>query len=205
MRPYLHATVSALLAVSACTGDITSGGGDDTGGGDDEPPVVCETGRNYVGFDGNAIELTRATLPAGADRLRIKPFGALATEYARVLGLATFDTSAFAATFGRPPPRWFTEPAASANTVYGAFALAFSACTQHTAAGAAYAAAPTTESADLTCRELANRAWNRKPSDAEVDACTTFTLTQTDPADDPRRRWAYSCAAVLSASGFLAY
>lgn len=200
MRPRFYGTVSAALALWGCAGEITSG--DDDG---EPPPPVCEPTRTYVGFGGTGLEANRVALAAGADRLRIKPFAALSAEYSRVLGLAEFDTSPYAATFGRPPARWYIEPAASANTVYGAFALAFAACSAHTATGTQYEAAPTAESAGLNCRELARRAWSRRATDTEVAACTTFTITQTDPADDPRRRWAYACAAVLGASGFLAY
>jgi hypothetical protein len=200
MRPRFYWTVSAALALWGCVGEIT---GDDDA--EPPPPPVCEATRTYVGFGGTGLEANRVALAAGSDRLRLKPFAALSAEYARVLGLASVDTSAYAATFGRPPPRWYIEPAASANTLYGAFALAYSACSAHTATGTQYEAAPAAESANLNCRELARRAWNRRATDAEVAACATFAITQTDPADAPRRRWAYSCAAVLSASGFLAY
>jgi hypothetical protein len=191
-----------LLALVGCTGDV--GGGGDDGGGDDMPPM-CEATRSYTNFGGAALEGDRAAIEAGSDRLRLKPFTALATEYAKALGLATFDTRAYAATFGRPPARWYAEPAASANTIYAAFALAFEACTQAMATDPLYADAPTENSAGLVCRDHARRAWHREASDEEVAACVNFTVNQTNTADAPRKRWAYSCAAVLGASGFLAY
>ena len=194
---------SSLVLAAACTGDISSTG-DDDGSGSDEP-VTCEQERSYTGFGGNKLESDRPTIDPGSDRLRLKPFGALGTEYARALGLATLNTAAYAATFGRPPARWYQEPAASANTIYAAFALAFDGCLQHTATDAAYAAAPTPQTAATVCRDLAARAWHREATDDEVTACATYAATQTDPAHEPRKRWSYACAAVLSASGFLAY
>jgi hypothetical protein len=161
--------------------------------------------RSYTGFGNRTLENDRPAIKAGTDRVRIKPFTALAAEYRAALGLTAFDTSTYAATFGRPPARWYTEPAASANTIYAAFALAYDACTQHTSVDPQYAAAPEPQLADLVCREHARRAWHREMTDAEAAACTNYSLNQTDTSDMPRRRWAYTCAAVLSASGFLAY
>jgi hypothetical protein len=203
-----HLAFIAALGLAACSNaldpaDDGGGGGDDDGGG--ELPLCTVEARSYVGFGGGALERDREVAAAGADRLRLKPFVALAAEYARVLGLDAFNTGAYAATFGRPPARWFEEPAASANTLYAAYALAFEACSRHTAAGEPYAAAPTADAAEATCRELARRAWDREATDDEASTCATFAVNQTDPADAPRRRWAYTCAAVLSASGFLAY
>jgi hypothetical protein len=189
------------LALAACAGDIA--GGDDDGSGSDEP-VVCEQTRTYQGFGSTPLEVGRAEIAPGSDRLRIKPYGALAQEYARALGLPTFNTNAYASTFGRPPARWYSEPQASANTVYAAFALAFEACSQYTAADASYADAPTASSAAAVCRDIAVSAWRREPSDTEVGACVTYAVDQT-AMYEPRKRWAYACAAVISASGFLAY
>jgi len=189
------------LAIAGCTAGTVDG--DDMPG--DDQPVVCEPTRTYLGFAGTPLETTRPAIEAGSDRLRLKPFTALAEEYARALGLASFDTKAYAATFGRPPARWFGEPAASANTVYAAFALAYEACTQHTATAPLFADAPTATSAGLACRQFARAAWHREATDDEAAACVTYTTDQTNAADPARKRWAYSCAAVLSASGFLAY
>jgi hypothetical protein len=203
MRRFSSTTCFVVtLALGACTGDIgDDGDGDGDGDGD---PVVCELTRSYQGFGSTPLETGRAEIEPGSDRLRIKPYGALAAEYASALGLSSFNTQTYATTFGRPPARWFQEPAASANTIYAAFALAFAACTQYTANGAAYATAPTAATASATCRDLAVRAWHREPTDAEVAACATYSVDQT-AADEPRRRWAYTCASVLTASGFLAY
>jgi hypothetical protein len=198
--------VSALSFSVGCIGEIGMTGDDDDDDGDGSgDPVTCQQARTYAGF-GGPLEADRAPIPAGGDRLRVKPFTALALEYARALGLASFDTRTYAATFGRPPARWYAEPAASASTVYAAFALAFDACSQHTAARAAdYSTAPTPVIAERLCRDLARAAWHREATDAEAATCASYAVTQTNSADAPAKRWAYACAAVLSASGFLTY
>lgn len=199
----MFVVVSLALALGACAGDIGAGDDDGDGSGSDEP-VICEQTRSYDGFGSTPLETGRAEIEPGSDRLRVKPYGALAAEYASALGLPSFNTGTYATTFGRPPARWYQEPQASANTLYAAFALAFEACSQHTATDAAYAEAPTAQSAAAVCRELAVRAWHREPTDGEVGACATYSVDQT-AAYEPRKRWAYTCASVLSASGFLAY
>jgi len=190
----------ASLGLTACVGNITGDDDDDT-----QEPVVCEQARTYVGYGNKTLETERATIEPGSDRLRLKPYAALAAEYRAALGLSAFDTSMYAATFGRPPARWYEEPRASANTIYAAFALAYAGCTQHTASDPLYAQAPNASLADTICRDQARAFWHRDASDAEVSACVTYAVDQTNPADPPAKRWAYSCAAVLSASGFLAY
>ena len=191
------------LTLAACSGQIPIGG-DDQMGDDDQPPV-CETTRSYTGFGNHILENDRPAIAAGTDRVRIKPYGALSLEYRAALGLSAFDTGFYANTFGKPPARWYTEPAASANTIYAAFALAYDACSQHTAADPQYATAPDPTLADTVCREHVRRAWHREATDDEAATCATYAVNQTNSADPPRKRWAYACAAVLSASGFLAY
>lgn len=192
--------MTPLLLLTACAGEISSEGGDDM-----PEPVTCEETRSYVGFGGNKLEADRPTIEPGSDRMRMKPFGALAAEYARALGLQSFDTAAYAATFGRAPARWYAEPAASANTVYAAFALAYAACTRHTASGGSFAMAPAPQLADRLCRDFARAAWQREATDDEISACVTYAVEKTDPSHAPAKRWAYACASVLTASSFLAY
>ncbi len=203
-----HQLTIVMLAVTAsagCVGDVVEDPGDDVGGDAGVDPPVCEVTRSYPGFGGRMLEATRPSLAAGADRMRQKPFIALATEYTRALSLASFDTAAYAATFGRPPARWFGEPNASANTIYAAFALAYAACTQQTATDATYAAAPTMTTATLACHDYVERAWHRSATDEETAACVSFAIDKTASVANPRTRWAYTCATVLSAAGFLAY
>ena len=192
-----------ILSLAGCIGQIDGSSDDQTG--DDDTQEVCQATRSYTGFGGKTLEADRPTMKAGTDRMRMKPFAALAAEYAAALGLSGFDTAAYAATFGRPPARWYNEPAASANTLYAAFALAYDGCTKATATDAKFAAAPDATNAPLLCNETIRRAWHREPVQAETDACVKYTVEQTNPSDAPRVRWAYSCAAVLTASGFLAY
>jgi hypothetical protein len=52
---------------------------------------------------------------------------------------------------------------------------------------------------------MARKFWSRAPSDDEVKACTDVALTDTASEPDAKRRWAYTCASLLSASGFLTY
>jgi hypothetical protein len=186
------------LLLASCAGELTQGG-DDT----PEPPA-CPLTRSYQGF-GGLLESDRPAIAAGSDRLRVKPFGALAAEYNRALGITGFQTTPYAATFGRPPARWFAEPQASANTIYAAFALAYEACGQRTATPPEFAVEPTPATAGEACRGFALAAWQREMTDAEAETCAAFAVEQTNPADDPRVRWAYACAAVLTATGFLTY
>lgn len=205
MRSHLAPSLIVALAtsaLSACTGGIDN---PDPNGEEPEDPAECAVTRSYTGLGGDALEANRVALSAGTDRLRLKPYAALATEYNRALGITDFSTAAYASTFGAPPARWFREPKASASIVYAAFALGFEGCLEHTATGATYAEAPTAASADPICRAQALRAWNRPATDEEVATCVDYAVNQTPAADGPRRRWAYACAAVLSASGFLAY
>jgi len=194
-------------SLAACVGDIggSAGSSDNDAGADDDPVAMCEPARPYMGFGGTSLTADRPTIAAYSDRVRLKPFGVLASEYNRALGLTNFDTSAYAATFGNPPARWYQEPQATANTIYAAFALAYDGCLQKTASGTDFATAPSAALADRLCRDFALAAWRREPSAEEVTACTTFAINKTNPADTTRRRWAYTCAAVLTASSFLAY
>jgi len=198
--------ILSALTAAACVGEI--GGSEEEGNGSgsgEMPPVTCDQARTYTNFGGADLAADRPTIAAGSDRLRIKPFSTLANEYNRALGITGFSTQAYANTFGRPPARWYEEPAASANTVYAAYALAYSGCTQKTSTGADYAMAPSPTVADRLCRDFARTAWNREATDDEASTCATFAVNQTNPADDTRKRWAYTCAVVLTTSGFLAY
>jgi hypothetical protein len=47
--------------------------------------------------------------------------------------------------------------------------------------------------------------WNRAPNPDEVGACVDMATNGTASEPDPRRRWAYTCASVLTAAGFLSY
>lgn len=207
MHNQLFRTSLAALALtaSACAGEISSTGDDDGSGSGSDEPVVCQPPRAYTDLGGTPLGTDRPTIDPGTDRVRLKPYAALADEYKAALGLTAFDTSAFAPTFGKPPARWFSEPQASANTIYAAFALAYGGCTQKMATDAQYATAPTQAAAEVVCHDLVRRAWHRDATAAETTTCADYAVNQTKPSDAPATRWAYTCAAVLSASGFLAY
>jgi len=59
------------------------------------------------------------------------------------------------------------------------------------------------------------KAWSRTPTTTEVDKCVNFAVNATrteltgSPAmatpTAPARRWAYTCASVLTAAGFITY
>ena len=201
----LSSILFASLTFAACTGDVIDGGlTPDAGPGSDDP-TACVQARSYTNLGGMPLEEDREVLEAGADRLRIKPFAVLAAEYQTALALTAVDTSAFAATFGKPPARWYAEANASSNTIYAAFALAYKACTLQTTGNPVYAVAPDATSAPTQCRDYARRAWHREATDEEVAACVTFAVAQTPATDAPAKRWAYTCAAVLSATDFLTF
>jgi len=206
----LTMTVLVLATAAGCVGEIggsgESGDDDGSGSGSDEPePVVCEQARIYKNFGGDDLAASRPLIEPGSDRVRIKPYGALAAEYNRALGLTDVNTAAYAGTFGKPPARWFEEPQATAATVYAAFALAFDACSRKTATGGDFAAAPEPAIADRLCHDFARAAWNREASIEEAATCASFAVDKTKASDAPAKRWAYTCASVLTASDFLTY
>jgi len=190
-------------------------------------PLCADTGISHVGLGGVELTAGRIEASAGADRGRSKPYSALASEYARVLGKdndpSLLGDGATATTFGQPPARWALEPQASAVSLYTAYRVAFDGCLQLTGAvpngtgvslgDAKYAAAPDAPAAQDECRVWARKFWSRAASPDEVQACVEVAVTSSvketyngKTADTPpRRRWAYACASVLSATGFLAY
>lgn len=195
-----------LAVLAACVGKLDTdneAGQDDAGPGDSEPLCVVESRSYPSSLGSHNLEADRIEQVGQSDRARLKPFAALATDIERVTGIAV-NTDAYADTFGKPPARWFEEPEASANTLYAGFLMLFDACTDYTADGAMFANAPTAEEADMNCRAMARSFWNREATDEQASACASYALA-TDANEGPRRRWALSCASVLSAAGFLTY
>lgn len=212
-------TLSAAL-FSGCLGaagfgpgDGGGGGGDDGGAGDDGggggddggPGPECAVYRSYAGFGGAKLEADRITGTSELDRDRVKPYEVLATEYTRMLGKKPPLIDTMATTFGSSPARFYVEPEGSAVTLYSAYRVAFEGCIDFTATATEYAAAPTTASATDVCNALATRFWSRTPEQHEIDACVKTAVTDTASEGNARRRWGYTCAAVLSAAGFLTY
>jgi len=165
----------------------------------------CDPGRSWLGFDGAPLDLRRVDAPAGADGHRVKPYSALAGEYARVLGKTPASLASLANTFGAAPERWYDEPQASAVSIYASLRVAFQGCLAVTGAGAKYAAGPDAASAATECGAWAQAFWSRAATPQEIDACVRVAVEGTAKEPDARRRWAYACASVLSAAGFLAY
>jgi len=197
---------TCLWTLPACVGSLEPTSGDDDSGDDgddDSVPLCTETGRTYLGFGGTPLEADRSIAAAHSDHMRLKPFGALADELLRVTGLV-IDASPYKATFGGPPARWFEEPTADANTLYAGFILAFDTCREYTTGADNFSAAPTAEAADIECRAFARRFWSREATDDQASACASYAMA-TDATETPARRWALTCASVLSSAGFLAY
>jgi hypothetical protein len=216
--------VLAGLLATAC-GDDGSGqlgrgyggkGPDDPGGGpgpgpaptsttNPNPPEQCVTGASYVGFDGVKLEGTRVQAALGVDRGRVKPYSALVTEYPRVLGNTPASLAGAATTFGQPPARWYDEPVSGAVSLQTSLAVAFDGCLTLTATDAQYGSAPTTATAQASCAAMAKSFWSRTPTTAEIQSCVDVAVTGSAAETNARRRWAYACASVLNAAGFLTY
>lgn len=203
--------------------------GDDADGGANAdhptaPPMCTTVGKPHIGLGGEDLASKTDGL-VGGDRVRTKPYSALVTEYTRVLGAKNKPPliGQSEATFGAAAPRWYLEPIASAVFLNTAFNVAFEGCLRLTgdvaggAAEAKYATAPTAETAKAECAAWARHFWSREATPGEIDACTAVALESTSetygrPGVDeatrnttPKRRWAYACASVLTATGFLMY
>ena len=179
-----------------------NGGG---GGGTTNPAASCDKGATYMGFANTALVAGRVEAVIGADRSRVKPYSALQGEYTRVLGNTPASLAGAAATFGQPAKNWYVEPQASAVEVYTAYAVAFDGCLTYTATDAAYANPPDATSAATQCAAMARKFWSATATPDQINACVQFATTGTASITDARRRWAHTCASVMTASGFLAY
>jgi hypothetical protein len=185
-----------------------------------QPPPRCDMGKQYVGFAGTMLEAGRIDNDLGLERARVKPYTALTGEYQRVLGNQPALVSTSGSTFGQDPNRWLSEPISSAVTVYSAYRVAFQGCLSVTTPTTAtkYQSAPSNSTADQECRSWARKFWSRDATDLEAAACvqvamvdslkevtsTTGGMPTTTTTTAPRR-WAYTCASVLAAAGFMTY
>jgi hypothetical protein len=169
------------------------------------PPPRCDMGKSYTGFAGTMLEAGRVDLDQGVERARMKPYSALQGEFNRVLGNNPALLNTSASTFGIEPARWLVEPQASAINLYQSYRIAFQGCLTATNTGANYANAPTAGTADTECKAWQRKFWSRSPTQAEVDSCVQVATVDTTSETNARRRWAYTCAAVLSATGFMTY
>ncbi len=166
---------------------------------------ACDQGRVYKGLGDRVLVAGRTEQVQNVDRLRIKPYSAMAGEYERALGQVPSLLDSMASTFSSPPARWYEEPGASAVTLYSSYRVAFAGCLALTSSASEYADAPTEESARAVCEEMATRFWSRTPTSEELGGCVSVATVDTKSEANPRRRWAYTCASVLNSAGFLAY
>jgi hypothetical protein len=216
----LTSAISAVLLGSILSLGCESGGGDlgipddgvpgeGPGEGPGEkavtPPICASMGVAYVGLGGRNLVAGRLQVVAGGNRDRIKPYGVLGSELNRVAGNTPTLLASNAATFGAPPARWYTEPQVSAVSLFTSYRVAFEGCLELTKTAPEYAAAPTDVTAAAQCATLARKFWSRTATPEEITACTTVATVDTAGETDVRRRWAYTCAPLLSAAPFLAY
>jgi hypothetical protein len=218
MRSITFAAILGSAIIVACSNDagsLTGGPGGAAAGGDPpgqpapappnpNDPAQC-TSKPHVGFDAVELTLDRVVANVGVDRARIKPFGALTTEYPRVLGSTPASLAGAASTFAEPPARWYAEPQANAVALETAYDVAFDGCLTYTAGSSAFAAAPTTTTAQAQCSALARKVWSKTPTPDEIQACVDVAVTGSASEPAPARRWSYACASVLTAAGFLTY
>lgn len=188
-------------------GGSTPGDGTGTGPGDGpgpDDPAQCKS-KTYAGFDNRELTAERKVLKLGTDRARLKPFSALQTEYARVLGNTPASLTGSGATFGQPVARWYDEPEANAVALQTAYNIAFDGCLTYTATAAEFASAPDANSASTQCAAMARKFWSKTPGPQEIQACVDVATTGSAAEPNARRKWAYACASVLTSAGFLTY
>ncbi|MEW6432384.1 MAG: hypothetical protein AB1730_12825 [Myxococcota bacterium] len=206
-----------MLLVAACEAEIVRKGPDDPtiipveitakdASRIQAPEVaLCDSGRTYVGFGGTELTADRRQVDLGLETVRLKPFSALQTEYPRVLGNTPGLLAGAESTFGTTPARWFPAPQASAVTMYTAYRIAFQGCLTLTAQPAKYAVEATQETAMAECAVWAKKFWSRPALGPEIEACASLIRVDAASETNVRRRWAYGCAAVLTASDFMTY
>lgn len=167
-------------------------------------PATCDQGYTYQGFGGIRLEVGRDDEKVGFDRDRVKPLTALRGEYARVLGSTPALLDSLSNTFGAAPPRWYLEPESNAVALFSSMRVAFVGCLNVTAT-ANFDAVPDAVNARTRCADFAHTFWSRAAEPEELDSCVLLVTTKTAGETQPRRKWAYACASVLSSASFLTY
>jgi len=189
-------------------------------------PLCADMGRSHVGLGGVELTEGRGDGLAHGERGRMKPYTALTTEYARVLGdkASPQMIKETGSTFGGPPARWFIEPQPGAVNLYTAFNVGFEACLRTTGGipvdqvtpDPKFKEVPTDGAVRPQCADWVRKFWSRDGSPEEIQGCVDVALgsPKETVADNgnlqtrdttPERRWAYACASVLTATGFLSY
>jgi len=216
-RSTFVAFIAGSIAVSACSSpDAALFDGPRGGANPGDTPDVQQTaaalsctakpkGRSYTLFDGSNLAADRANENVGINRARMKPFGAFVGEYRRVLGLVPRSLAKAEGSFDEPPPNWYTEAAHSGVSLNALMDVSFDGCLQYTNNSPQYAELPTAQTANEACSSLMRKAWLHSPSPDELSACVTLATTKLSSENDPRRRWAYVCASILSSSQFLTF
>ena len=169
------------------------------------PPPRCDMGKSYTGFAGTMLEAGRVDLDTGVERSRMKPYSSLMGEYPRVLGNTPGLLSTSATTFAIEPARWLVEQQGSAVNLYQAYRIAFQGCLTATATATQYGVIPSNSTAATECGTWARKFWSRTATQSELDTCVQVAMVDTSSETNARRRWAYTCAALLTSTGFLTY
>ncbi len=172
--------------------------------GDPTQPGSCQEGVAHPGFDAQNFVADRVQGGIGADRLRVKPYSALRTEFMRTLGQVPASMATSQAAFGEAPARWYGEPTAGAVSLYTTYSVAFTGCFD-TMADAKYAQAPTAATAAVECAALQRKAWQRTATPDETAACVDLAVSGLATETVARRRWAHACASVLTSTGLTSY
>ena len=170
-------------------------------------PARCDMGKTYTGFAGTELTAGRIDGDIGPERARVKPFSALAGEFPRVLANtpAMLADPSVANTYSITPARWVSEPVASGVTIYTTYRIAFQGCLTVTANPAQYKVLPSNTTAANECAAWSRTFWSRTATQPEIDACVKVAMVDTSTETSAMRRWAYTCASVMTAAGFTTY
>ena len=184
-----------------------SSSGEDPGSssGGTPDPKTCTPGRAFMGMGGLDLVAGRVVANAGVDRGRFKPYSSLAAEYQRVLVNTPASLAGAADTFGKPEPRWYDEPSVGSVVLQTSYTIAFDGCLTYTATAPEFANTPTAADASTQCAAMAKKFWSRTASPDQITACADVAVSGSASIPDARKRWAYACASVLTAAGFLTY
>lgn len=210
---FVFSTFLLSVALVGCD-DPTSKLGRHNAQGEDDPTkagaaalecTAAPQGRSYALFDGTKLEASRANENVGVNRARTKPFSVLEAEYKRVLGVVAPTIKDSASSFPASTARWYADSSYSAVSLNAIAELSYKSCVEYTKSASQFSAAPDSETARAECEGLMRKAWSRAPSPDELDACSELAVTGLADETNARKRWAYVCASVLSASQFLTF
>ena len=121
-----------------------------------------------------------------------------------MLGTTPALLASLSNTFGATPPRWYIEPESNAVSLFSSMRVAFVGCLNLTAT-AEFDVMPDPVNARARCADFSHKFWSRAAEPEELDSCVALVTTKTTGETQPRRKWAYACASVLSSASFLTY